>query len=407
MKTKENIGQYCPALYKSVFITANARDGRINPCCVYEDWQPGHEDLKEKSKQIATPLHNSILLKDDRMTVAEGKIPKGCRWCVKEEAKSKGHYSYRRDMIAKWGEVPEEWINTDGSVSDLAVEKLDIRLGNVCNLMCQFCGGHNSHLIAKEAGEKQILRRVVDNPDIFDSIIDGIKRYENLKEINFAGGEPLFMKKELLIILDKLKHKRKKEMAVKFISNATIYDREILEKLEPFKKIVFDFSVDATGRSLEIARWGSSWKDTQMVMTQYLRWQDTINQRGKKINCSLVPTLSVFTILDCPQLFEWMTEMQLETECVTFMEQPSEQQINMLPIDVLQELKQKLLDNTRINRSLINFDDVIVGIDEAIKNNDVSRETIDKFWKWNSYAEEKRNYKLQEELPELYSKLKK
>ena len=101
MKTKENIGQYCPALYKSVFITANARDGRINPCCVYEDWQPGHEDLKEKSKQIATPLHNSILLKDDRMTVAEGKIPKGCRWCVKEEAKSKGHYSYRRDMIKK------------------------------------------------------------------------------------------------------------------------------------------------------------------------------------------------------------------------------------------------------------------------------------------------------------------
>ena len=121
----------------------------------------------------------------------------------------------------------------------------------------------------------------------------------------------------------------------------------------------------------------------------------------------MVPTLSVFTILDCPQLFEWMTEMQLETECVTFMEQPSEQQINMLPIDVLQELKQKLLDNTRIDRNLINFDDVIVGIDEAIKNNDVSRETIDKFWKWNSYAEEKRNYKLQEELPELYSKLKK
>ena len=67
-----------------------------------------------------------------------------------------------------------------------------------------------------------------------------------------------FMKKELLMLLNAINNKSK--VTVRILTNVSVYDTDIIEKLKEFQKVNLMLSIDAVGRHIEISRWKSNWK---------------------------------------------------------------------------------------------------------------------------------------------------
>ena len=76
-------------------------------------------------------------------------------------------------------------------------------------MMCKYCGPKNSHLLAKEQGQEQHkLHTQWDNPEYKKQVLQKLDQYNNLKRVSIAGGEPFFMAKEFMNVLDALEKRK-------------------------------------------------------------------------------------------------------------------------------------------------------------------------------------------------------
>ena len=119
--------------------------------------------------------------------------------------------------------------------------------------------------------------------------------------------------------------------------------------------------------------------------------------------------MSVYTILDLPNLLEFATEQEIPTN-VGFVQDPESQMINLIREKYLIKLKEKIQKRVaqgKIRKDLIDLDNIYSQLDYAILNNGIEKNTIKTFWYYQKYFERNRNYKLEKELPELFNKIKK
>jgi hypothetical protein len=124
----------------------------------------------------------------------------------------------------------------------------------------------------------------------------------------------------------------------------------------------------------------------------------------------LIPAISVYTILDLPNLLEFATKQEIRTENIRFVHDPESQMVNLIREEHLIKLKEKLQQRVvqgKIRKDLVNLDIIYSQLDYAILNNRIEKNVIKTFWYYQKYFESNRKYKLEEELPELFEKVKK
>ncbi len=406
---------YCPAIWKQVFM--NTR-GSIFPCCEWTNITP---TIKTKLPQLSShgPECTDVL-QEARETVMNGKIPKGCLTCKIDE--NKGVKSHRQTLIDVLGAVDKKHIK-DNLVDAESIEYLDIRLGNTCNFMCNFCSPNNSHLIGKEwiadkngplpkdiakqflhrEDVKKTLSKTISDHPTKENFIESIHRYPNLRLVKIGGGEPFFQKKQTFRIIEKIPYKEKVELRI--LTNCSVYDEEILQITNNFREVHLALSIDATGRTLEISRWKSNWKSIQENIRKLKKWRE---HRNGNLKLSLIPAMSVYTILDLPNLLEFATEQEIPTN-VGFVQDPESQMINLIRGKYLIKLKGKIHKKVvqgKIRKDLVDLDSIYGQLDYAILNNGIEKNIIETFWYYQKYFERNRKYSLKEELPKLYSSIK-
>jgi hypothetical protein len=84
--------------------------------------------------------------------------------------------------------------------------------------------------------------------------------------------------------------------------------------------------------------------------------------------------------------------------------------VNLIREEHLIKLKEKLQQRVvqgKIRKDLVNLDIIYSQLDNAILNNRIEKNVIKTFWYYQKYFESNRKYKLEEELPELFDKVKK
>ncbi len=385
-------GYYCPAIWQQVHLSTT---GEILPCCVYKnDGEP------EYVKNGNTELHNSNIFVKGRQTILDKKIPKGCSYCVKQEAQN--IKSHREHLIEKLTPMDHK---QNLKVGNDSIEYLDVRLGNTCNFMCNFCGPGSSHLLAKEyiqGGMKNEFDKShlyqFDDKEVFQKFINTINKYPNLKFVHIAGGEPFFMKKELLMLLNAINNKSL--VTIRILTNVSVYDNNIVKKLKEFKNIKLYLSIDAVGRALEISRWKSNWNLLQENVQKF---------KKDKFELMMVPAIGVYTVSSLPDLLEYCTTNEIYSD-VVFIQDPVHQIVNMIPATNLQAIKEQLIQKflgDSIREKYVNYKEVIQQLNFYIEKNHVNEKTIKAFWKWQEFFETNRNYSLKNELPELFNKIKK
>ena len=265
-----------------------------------------------------TPMSawNNEYMKDVRLTMLEGKIPASCSKCIAEE--SRGVASKRIWETGSWmedGIDVEELIKQteeDGTVPDKLVY-LDLRLGHTCNLKCVMCSPHDSSqwvgdhkkiyplFQAKELKEQMSWDRKDfnnfwhENPDFWKEMYAQIP---NLKQVYFAGGEPLMIREHRWFLEEIIRQGYADKILIRYNTNGLLVDEEIIELWKKFKKVKVGFSIDAVGDRNYYIRYPSDWATIERNLHK-------LDNTPNNIQVSIATAIQILNIKHLADFAKW------------------------------------------------------------------------------------------------------
>ena len=236
---------------------------------------------------------NNEYMKGVRRAMMNGEKPSSCTKCFKEE--EAGHRSKRIWETRKWiNELGIEDIirgtQEDGTV-DARIRYIDLRLGSKCQLACVMCSPHDSSNWVKE--HKQIhpnlknkkLKETMKwekesgklawsggsynwhkkNPMFWDELYEQLP---NLKQLYWAGGEPLIMDEHYMLLEKIIKDGLADKIELRYNSNGLEWREDLFDLWKHFRNVIFHFSIDDIGRRLEFVRYPINWQDAVSQITK-------------------------------------------------------------------------------------------------------------------------------------------
>lgn len=265
-----------------------------------------------------TPMSawNNDYMKDVRLTMLDGKIPASCVKCHKEEAR--GVASKRIWETGTWIEdgidVQEliEQTEENGTVPESLVY-LDLRLGHTCNLKCIMCSPHDSSMWvsdhkkvypifqAKELKEQMAWSSDTfnnywyENPDFWKEMYAQIP---NLRQVYFAGGEPLLIKEHKLFLEEIIRQGYADKILVRYNTNGLLVNDEIIDLWKQFKKVKVGFSIDAVGDRNYYIRYPSDWATIEENLHK-------LDNTPDNIQVSIATAIQILNIKHLPELAKW------------------------------------------------------------------------------------------------------
>jgi pyruvate-formate lyase-activating enzyme len=225
--------------------------------------------------------------------IAGELLPEHCNSCYRLE--NKGILSARQQETVEWANI----LNIN-SLEDLdkivAPAYYEVRPDNKCNLQCRTCNPLNSHLIAREY--KKLNIEVVDL--LLKKHTSGFEiiKFDNLKKLYVAGGEPMIMP-AFYQFLDDCINNANTDFEMLVNTNGTKLSTRFKNQLKNFSNFQFIFSVDGFQELNYYVRWPADW-NTIVENIQYLRdhgHRVTINTTVSIYNISSLDKL--FAFIDC------------------------------------------------------------------------------------------------------------
>jgi len=246
----------------------------------------------------------------------EGNIPKSCEKCFEEE--SKNVVSKRMWETGTWIQdgidVPEliKQTQDDGTVPEKLVY-LDLRLGHTCNLKCVMCSPHDSSrwvedhkkiyplFQTKELKEqmswesKSFNNKWHENPDFWKEMYSQIP---NLKQVYFAGGEPLMIKEHKMFLEEIIRQGYADRILVRYNTNGLLISDDIIELWKQFKLVKVGFSVDALGDQNYYIRYPSEWATIESNLRR-------LDNTPDNIHVSIATAIQILNIKHLPDFAKW------------------------------------------------------------------------------------------------------
>ena len=259
---------------------------------------------------------NNGYMRNVRKTMLDGRVPESCTKCVKEE----DHHviSKRLWETYTWmndGVDLEELVNqtaADGSVPD-RLTYLDLRLGHNCNLKCVMCSPHDSSrwvqdhnkllkrtsfpIVSEQMGwsAKEFNNTWYENPDFWEQINAQIP---NLKQVYFAGGEPLMIKEHKKFLKEIIHRGYADKILIRYNSNALLLDDETINMWKSFAKVKFAVSLDATDVRNYYIRYPSEWGTIVKNLHK-------LDNTPDNIQVSIATAIQVLNIKQLPDFARW------------------------------------------------------------------------------------------------------
>ena len=267
-------------------------------------------------KETPMSAWNNDYMKSVRRIMLSGNIPNSCSKCFQEE--SKGVASKRVWETGTWieeGIDVEELISAtqeDGTIPEKLVY-LDLRLGHTCNLKCVMCSPHDSSMwvqdhkkvfplfqsnIIKQQmtwDQKQFNNYWHENPDFWEEMY---KQIPNLKQVYFAGGEPLLIKEHKKFLEEIIKQGYADKILIRYNTNGLLIDESIIDLWTKFKKVKVGFSLDAVGDRNYYIRYPSDWATIEKNLHR-------LDNTPDNIQVSIATAIQILNIKHLPELAKW------------------------------------------------------------------------------------------------------
>jgi len=302
---------------------ATQTDGSVQLCCVAKP-------IEELNLNNLTwsEVWNSDEYKEVRLKMLADEPVEYCINCYKEE--SSGITSHRQNENTVWS---NQWspvqihelrkivgdTKEDGGL-DSGIVSVDFRLGNTCNLQCIMCRPHDSSKWVKDSkilGETLTSEAKWDWKHKSNIVIEQFEWYKNeefwnsfyesahnIRDLIFGGGEPLLIKqhKELIRHLVKIDHA--KNVEIRYHTNGTLIDEELLELWTHFKKAHIMISLDGFKDLNSYIRYPANWEDIERNLQIY------DNTTGGDIIVDINCTVQAVNVNYLPEFVEWLWSQQ-------------------------------------------------------------------------------------------------
>lgn len=306
---------YCSAPWTTVQIK---NDGSFSYCCMSRD--PIGRDL------------NDPALVEGRKRMLAGEILSSCKEkCFDTSELFSSHMSYMNKLHPIEHEVTAE-------VNPEHIQYIDLRIGNICNFTCLMCGERDTHLWGKLNGKTDPYISWAQDPEQYDRIMNFIASCKNLKSISLAGGEPFYNKKQLFDIINRLP----RDIELKFITNVSVCDDEIISKLNEFKSGRLHCSIDGVGKWIETQRLRSNWNEVESNMLKFAA------ELHDKWQIRLVPTFTVINTYGLPDFIDWFYNVLRKTResaifAYTVCTQPERMTLYNIPLETRKHIVETII----------------------------------------------------------------
>lgn len=264
---------------------------------------------------------NSNYMKTVRKQMLNGDEPPSCSKCYKEERA--GHNSKRQWETAYWQQrvdLNDLLQNTtiDGEVPP-KLSYIDLRFGTKCQLACVMCSPHDSSSWIKEW---QAIYPTLENDNVKEiwhwrnkGSINGssynwhkknptfwkqfYEQIPHMKQIYFAGGEPLIIDEHYEILEEIIRQDKAKNIELRYNSNGVEWRDGLFDLWKHFKIVRFHYSVDNIYEKNEYIRYPSKWSRTEEVFK--ILDEQTPDNVVVTVACS-ISALNVYYI---PDFMKW------------------------------------------------------------------------------------------------------
>lgn len=313
---------------------ATRPNGDMRLCCSSNASGAGNDHtvglVKNETGQPAnfgreTPMSawNNEYMRSVRTTMLEGKIPSSCTKCFQEE--SNGVASKRMWETGSWIQddidIPEliKQTQEDGTIPEKLVY-LDLRLGHTCNLKCVMCSPHDSskwvadhkkifplfeHKELKQQMQwdrKDFNNKWHENPDFWKEMYAQIP---NLKQVYFAGGEPLMIREHKWFLEEIIRQGYADKILIRYNTNGLLVDDEIIELWKKFKKVKVGFSIDAVGDRNWYIRYPSDWDTIEQNLHR-------LDNTPDNIHVSIATAIQVLNIKHLADFARWKIQQNFK-----------------------------------------------------------------------------------------------
>jgi len=291
-------------------------DGRVFPCCMSEYHAVvGNMNNAESFMQIWNNKNYKNLRKD----MIEGNSRSDiCNRCYEQEKYS--ITSLREKLTQEfWKELVEQLKNTQDDFSaELKIPYWDYRFNNICNFSCRTCGPdlssswYQDHVTMygkapKYATTKFVVFDANKEHSVHEELIES--QIDYVKEIYFAGGEPILMP-EHLDVIQRLINKNKTDVLIRYSTNLSVLSYKganFLDLWPKFKRVMIYISLDEIQDRAEYWRNGTNWNRLEKNIKSVIE----LERNYSNIKVGYVPTVSIFNMHRLDECVKYLIDNKL------------------------------------------------------------------------------------------------
>ena len=290
-------------------------DGSLAFCCHATPSVP--YPVEQKSQYNLKSMTIAEWYKSEPMQQARQRMWADTRWdhcnkCYREEAAggtSRRYRSNQKSVIFVKENFNESFEQSPGYAkftnTDYAGLPIDLHidLGNYCNLACKMCTPEASSRIASQHKTWKMLSDVpqdwTKDSKVWNRTITEIAAIPQLKNIHFMGGETLIQPRFEEFVDFLLAHDRT-DLCLSFVTNGTVYNDRLLQKLKKFTRVGFEVSIETLSETNDYIRQGTN---TSVVIANINKYQIECNNTS--ITLTLRPAPSLLSARDYWQVIEF------------------------------------------------------------------------------------------------------
>jgi len=219
-----------------------------------------------------------------RTDIINGNESLGCSACYYNEKNDLISHRMQRNIQAAIysGKYFNESLIQSPAYKRMTVEYkkypafIHVTLSNLCNLKCRMCFPQYSSQLAD--AYKKVNWMSKEEPTLLDwtsgnkwnEFLELIKDNDNLMSLHIMGGEPLYHKR-FYEFIDWCIENHKTDFHLTFVTNGTIYKQDLIHKLQQFKSVQIEISIENMHVSNNYIRMGSDFK---LIQENILRFKN-------------------------------------------------------------------------------------------------------------------------------------
>ncbi len=124
------------------------------------------------------------------------------------------------------------------------------------------------------------------------------KQIPNLKEVYFAGGEPLMIREHKKFIEEIIRQGYNYDIILRYNTNGILVDEELIELWKHFKLVKVGVSIDAVGKRNNYIRFPTDWSKVEKNLHMLDNTPDNIQP-------SIATAVQIFNIKHLPDFIYW------------------------------------------------------------------------------------------------------